>query len=108
MTLRHSRLLAFSLLAGAAQIAVPTAAQTRPASAGNLTVPAPPPGANLPVIEPIVPDAEFEKTIPAISPDDDPELSRPLESIDEFERRLSAQQAGETSSAPTPTDIPAA
>ena len=108
MTLGHSRLLAFSLLAGAAQIAVPAAAQTRPAPAGTLTVPAPPSGANLPVIEPIVPDAEFEKAIPAISPDDDPELSRPLESIDEFERRLSARQAGETSPAATTITDPAA
>ncbi|WP_310535187.1 BamA/TamA family outer membrane protein [Novosphingobium sp.] len=108
MTLGHTRLLAISLLAGATQIAIPAAAQTRPAPAGTQTVPSPPPGANLPVIEPIVPDAEFEKAIPAISPDDDPELSRPLESIDEFERRLAAQQPGETNPASTTITDPAA
>lgn len=52
----------------------------------------PPPDANLPPVEPIISDSEFRRSIPAIALDDDPELSRPLESIAEFEQR----QADET------------
>ena len=58
------------------------------------TVPAPPPDAQLPQIERIISDEELEDSLPSISPDDDPEMDRPLESIEEFERNLAAQEAG--------------
>ena len=38
--------------------------------------------------EPIITDQEFEAAVPAVSAEDDPELGRALESVDEFERKL--------------------
>lgn len=38
--------------------------------------------------EPIVSDQEFEAAVPPVGAEDDPELGRSLESIEEFERRL--------------------
>ena len=58
-----------------------------------LDIPAPPPGANLPEVEPIISDEEFEESVPELAPEDDPELDGPLESIAEFERRLAAEEA---------------
>ena len=52
------------------------------------SVVASPAGASLPVVEPIINDAEFEKAVPPLPPGADPALNVPLESIDEFERRL--------------------
>ena len=107
--------LALFLLGGAASVAFPAMAQNpspaeEPATSDLLTpesiaVPPPPPEAGFPEIEPVIGDGEFAKAIPELSPDDDPELTKPLESIEEFEARLSAQ-AGETSpglvSSPSP------
>ena len=59
----------------------------------ELSVPAPPPEANLPVIEPIISDEEFEATVPDLEPGEDPELDGELESIESFERRLASEQA---------------
>ena len=59
-----------------------------------IVVPLPPPGANLPEVKPIIPDDEFEKSVPKLDPADDPELAKPLESIDDFERRMASEQAG--------------
>lgn len=53
----------------------------------------PPPEVVLPAVEPIISDAEFRRSIPAIAVDDDPELSRPLESIAEFEQRQADEAA---------------
>lgn len=53
----------------------------------------PPPDAVLPEVAPIIEDDEFEKAIPPISADDDPELDRPLESIADFEKRQAAEAA---------------
>ena len=64
-----------------------TPAAADPLQAGSLPVPQAPAG-SLPAVETIIPDQEFNAAIPALSPDDDPELNQPLESIDEFERRL--------------------
>lgn len=47
----------------------------------------PPPEVMLPIVEPIIDDVEFRRTIPQIPAEDDAELDRPLESIAEFERR---------------------
>ena len=38
--------------------------------------------------EPIVSDQEFEASVPPVGAEDDPEMGRSLESIEEFERRL--------------------
>ncbi len=61
--------------------------------AGAVPVPPPPPAAQLPVVEPIIADDEFNRSIPPLSAEDDAELDRPLESIAEFERRIAAEQA---------------
>ncbi|WP_254049794.1 autotransporter assembly complex family protein [Novosphingobium sp. TH158] len=58
-----------------------------------------------PAPEPIVPDAEFDKAVPRF-PDKDPELEAPLESIEEFERRLASEAAA--TAAPPPAGTPAA
>lgn len=53
----------------------------------------PPPDVVLPEIAPIISDEEFEKAIPSIGVEDDPELDRPLESIADFEKREAAEAA---------------
>lgn len=100
MTVGRSRIWAITLLASAAQFAWPIAshAQDGATDSGPFAVPAPPPGAKLPSVDPIIPDAEFEKAVPKVSPDDDPELDKPLESIDEFERRMAAERNGAATS----------
>ena len=75
--------------------AIPCTAQEQPdqaSAAGEpLPVPQPPPDANLPEVEPIINEEEFERTVPDL--DSDAELEGELESIEEFERRLAAEQA---------------
>ncbi len=73
--------------------------------AGAQDLPVPPPDANLPEVEPIVSDEEFNQTVPYLDPADDPELDRPLESIEAFERRMAAETEIETGEAGT---VPAA
>ena len=53
----------------------------------------PPPGAVLPDVAPIIDDAEFDKSVPRIGAEDDPELDRPLESIADFERARAGSDA---------------
>ncbi len=62
--------------------------------AGKLPVPAPPAGADLPVVEPIIPDTDFNAAVPSLDVADDVELDRPLESIEAFERAMASKQAG--------------
>jgi translocation and assembly module TamA len=62
--------------------------------AGEVKVPAPPADSTLPQVDPIIPDGEFNSSIPALDASDDPELDKPLESIDAFERRMAEQQSG--------------
>ncbi|MGB3711994.1 MAG: BamA/TamA family outer membrane protein [Erythrobacter sp.] len=57
-----------------------------------IAVPNPPPEADLPEIEPIISDDEFEDEVQSLDTDD-PEFEEPLESIEEFERRIAAEQA---------------
>lgn len=57
-------------------------------------MPPPPPGAPLPQVEPIIPDAEFNSAVPALDASGDPALDQPLESLESFERRLASQQSG--------------
>lgn len=51
-----------------------------------------------------IPDSEFDAAIPALGPDNDPQLSAPLESIDAFERRMveQAQEPAQNSAAVAP------
>nr|WP_235522995.1 BamA/TamA family outer membrane protein [Novosphingobium sp. Leaf2] len=58
-------------------------------------MPKPPAGVDLPQVEPIIPDGEFNASIPKLDATNDPELDKPLESIDEFERRTAKPQAGQ-------------
>ena len=58
----------------------------------ELHVPVPPADADLPELDPVITDEEFEDTIPELDPSSDPELDAPLESIEEFERRIAAAQ----------------
>ena len=53
-------------------------------------IPAPPPGVTFPEVEPVIPDEEFEEAIPDLDTGD-PAMDEPLETIDEFERRLAAE-----------------
>jgi translocation and assembly module TamA len=63
-----------------------------PAQSELEAAPAPPPGAELPAVEPIITESEFEEAVPALDPAEDAELLGPLESIEEFERRLAAEE----------------
>ncbi len=53
----------------------------------------PPADADLPQVEPIISDEEFKDAIPALDTQDDSELDAPLESIEEFERRMDSEEA---------------
>lgn len=59
----------------------------------SVPVPLPPPDVALPQVEPVISDEEFNASIPELDAGLDPELDRPLESIEEFERRLAREQA---------------
>ena len=59
----------------------------------ELPVPVPPADADLPELDPVITDEEFEVTIPELDPSSDLGLDAPLESIEEFERRIAAEQA---------------
>jgi len=77
---------------------VPT---VEPASDASIAAPTPPPpDVQLPEVAPIISDEEFEKAIPQIFAEDDPELNRPLESIADFEQRQAAEasKAADTAS----------
>ncbi|XJJ60442.1 BamA/TamA family outer membrane protein [Novosphingobium sp. BL-8H] len=63
--------------------------------AGKLDVPAPPADVTLPEVKPIIPDDEFNRSVPKLDPEDDPELDKPLESIEAFEQRLATQKPAE-------------
>ncbi len=92
--------LSCAVLAGAAQAQeVQRPANQVPANQVP-AAPPPPPGSSLPVVEPIIPDAEFDAAIPRIAPEDDPELAAPLESVELFERRLAADKAASASADP--------
>jgi translocation and assembly module TamA len=105
-----SRSIAIFLTAAAISAAAPVAAQEAPAStpaepastaadavdleAGKVPVPPPPAEPPLPQVDAIIPDAEFNSSIPSLDASADPELDKPLESIEAFERRVAEQQSG--------------
>ena len=65
-----------------------------PLEAGKVPVPAPPQQPALPQVDTIIPDGEFNTSVPALDTGSDAELDKPLESIDSFERRIATQQSG--------------
>ncbi|PNU06155.1 BamA/TamA family outer membrane protein [Novosphingobium guangzhouense] len=71
-----------------------SAGQSADLEAGQVKVPVPPADAGLPQVEPIIPDGEFNSSVPALDASEDPELDKPLESIDAFERRVAQEQSG--------------
>ena len=85
------------MLALHAQALHAAAATAQDALAEQPEVPAPQPSDNLPAIDPIITDEEFEAAVPDIDPADDAALGEPLESIEAFERRF----ADEGAAAPT-------
>lgn len=60
----------------------------------RIDVPPPPVDAGLPDVEPIVPDEEFEETVPELDEEADSAMDAPLETIEDFERRIAEDQAG--------------
>lgn len=62
--------------------------------AGKVPVPPPPAEPPLPQVDAIIPDGEFNSAIPSLDASEDPELDKPLESIEAFERRVAEQQSG--------------
>ena len=87
--------LAWSAVAQGQQVEPPRVVRTvDPQAVEPIAAPSPPPpDVQLPVVEPIIEDEEFEKSIPPIGAEDDPELDRPLESIADFEKRQAAAAA---------------
>ncbi len=63
-------------------------------TAGSVAVQPPPPQADLPAVETIIEDEEFNAAIPSLdAPDPELDALGPLESIAEFERRFAEEQA---------------
>jgi len=91
----HYSASARSGFAAAAVLAAALPLWTLPAFAQQAPASTPAPAA------PIIPDSEFDAAIPALGPDDDPELSAPLESIEAFERRM-VEQAQEPAQGSAP------
>lgn len=54
-------------------------------------LPVPSPDDNLPAIDPIITDEEFDEAVPDIDPATDAAFDEPLESIEAFERRFDAE-----------------
>ncbi len=99
--------LAWATAAAAQSVEPPQVVPTVvPATDTAIAAPTPPPpDVQFPEVAPIIGDEEFEKAIPPISAEDDPELDRPLESIADFEKRQAAEGAaatGTTADASTP------
>lgn len=90
MTMATSGISLALVLAANAALAQPQqGAAARPAD--DFAVPLPPSDAGLPEVEPVIGQEEFDKSIPNMTPSPDAELEAPLESIEEFERRITAQ-----------------
>lgn len=89
-TLAGGIALAIILAAGPARAQSADPAEATPNE--ELPIPPPPPDAVLPEVEPIISEEEFEAAIPEL--ENDAELEAPLETIEEFERRIAAEQAG--------------
>lgn len=84
--------IALAIILAAAPAHAQSADPVETAPREDLPVPPPPPDAALPEVEPVITQEEFEEAVPELA--DDAELEAPLETIEEFERRLAAEQAG--------------
>lgn len=82
--------VASALLLGSGIAAVPAAAAAQSGAPVPAAVPEPPPGADLPEIETIIPISELQSEVPPLPPEQDGQLQAPLESIEQFEQQLSA------------------
>ena len=76
---------------------------TTPATPTPVPISPPPADTVLPIVEPIIGDPEFDKSIPPLTVDQDPWLNRPLESVTDFERLLTGATV-----AATPVAVPVA
>lgn len=65
-------------------------------------LPDPPSDADLPQPEPVIDEEEFEREVPVLQPGDDPALDAPLETIEEFERRMAGEDPAPSSGAGDP------
>lgn len=74
--------------------AAPATVDDAEVRAGNVPVPTPPAAPPLPDVAPIIPDDEFNASVPELDASSDPALDAPLESIEAFERRIAEEQAG--------------
>ena len=107
MIARQKSRNAFSVY-GAAGLAVAAALHATPAlaqdpaaeSVAPSVAPVVPSGTGLPQVDPVIGDEEFARAVPDLSPQDDPELNRELESIAEFERRIAEQQGASSGDHP--------
>ena len=72
------------ILLGSALLLAPAAAAAQPRAAP------PSPDTSLPAVEPAIGDEEFRTSLPPLPAGDDPALTAPLESIADFQRRVSA------------------
>ncbi|WP_156135449.1 autotransporter assembly complex protein TamA [Novosphingobium malaysiense] len=71
----------------------PAMGEQVPDAGDDVRPPQPPSDVTLPEVEPVIPDNEFETLVPPLDAEDDPELDKPLETIEAFERRLAEQQS---------------
>lgn len=76
-----------------ALLAAVSAPMAQAAEVGTQDLPVPSPDDNLPEIEPIITDEEFDSAVPEIDPEADTAFDAPLESIEAFERRFDAENA---------------
>lgn len=74
--------------------AAPATVDDAEVRAGTVPVPPPPAAPPLPEVAPIIPDDEFNASVPELDASSDPALDAPLESIEAFERRIADEQAG--------------
>jgi len=104
--------LLFGLAGHAAPLAAQDAADEREEAAAedagetDLDIPEPPADADLPEAETIITEEEFEREVPELAPGEDPALDEPLETIEEFDRRMAGAQ--ERASRGTSGDAPLA
>ena len=102
------------LLASALMLlAEPALGQDQPAGAAQPGCPpeqirvAPPPAdADLPVVEPIICEDELAREVPPITAQTDPELDRPLESVADFEQRMTGKPAAAPGASPLAGQAP--
>ncbi len=74
------------------QDAAPSVQEEGSEPVNDLELPSPPADAELPAVEPVISDEEFDSLVPAFDDELDPELDQPLESIEEFRQRIAGDE----------------